>query len=119
MQTAANEFMKQTKPILSNMVYGHAVATQQQPVAIGTELSNVINNNQPFEGFFNLAPTVRSANPAGSARGRSREPAAPATESRQDNVATMAEVVRLAEQEGITVEEAISGLESDGFTIGD
>lgn len=118
MQTAANEFMNLTRPMLSNMVYGHAMLTQDQPVDIGAKMADVINSNQPFEGFFNLEPTVRTGPPGGARASRRAGTGGVRTET-PSKIASMSEVVELANREGITVDEAISGLESDGYTIGD
>jgi hypothetical protein len=50
---AAQEFMKQVKPMLNNIVYGTAMLTQKEAKAVGTEFATVINNNQPYGGFYN------------------------------------------------------------------
>jgi len=44
--------MKQTKPMLNNIVFGRSMLTKEDPKAIGTEFSNIINNNEPYTGFF-------------------------------------------------------------------
>jgi hypothetical protein len=127
MQTAANEFMNQTRPMLNNMVYGHAMLTQDQPVDIGAKMADVINSNQPFEGFFNLEPSVRTGPPggarasrrAGTGGVRTETPAETPDTETPSKIASISEVIELANREGITVDEAISGLESDGYTIGD
>jgi hypothetical protein len=49
---AAQEFMKQVKPMLNNIVYGTAMLTQKEAKAVGTEFATVINNNQPYGGFY-------------------------------------------------------------------
>ena len=49
---AAQEFMKQVKPMLNNIVYGTSMLTQKQPKEVGTEFATVINNNQPYGGFY-------------------------------------------------------------------
>ena len=51
---AAQEFMKQAKPMLNNIVFGRSMLTKEDPKSIGTEFANVINNNQPYAGFFSL-----------------------------------------------------------------
>jgi hypothetical protein len=49
---AAQEFMKQVKPMLNNIVYGTAMLTQKEAKAVGTEFATVINNNERYGGFF-------------------------------------------------------------------
>ena len=49
---AAQEFMKQVKPMLNNIVYGTSMLTQKDAKAVGTEFATVINNNQPYDGFY-------------------------------------------------------------------
>jgi len=49
---AAKEFMQKAKPLLNNVVYGRAMLTSEQPKAIGTEFATLINNNQPYSGFY-------------------------------------------------------------------
>jgi hypothetical protein len=49
---AAAEFMKQVKPMLNNIVYGTSMLTMKQPKEVGTEFATVINNNQPYGGFY-------------------------------------------------------------------
>jgi hypothetical protein len=50
---AANEFMKQVKPVLNNIVYGTSMLTQKDAKVVGTEFATTINNNQPYSGFYN------------------------------------------------------------------
>jgi hypothetical protein len=49
---ASAEFMKQVKPMLNNVVYGTSMLTQKQPKVVGTEFATIINNNQPYSGFY-------------------------------------------------------------------
>jgi hypothetical protein len=49
---AAQEFMKQVKPMLNNIVYGTSMLTQKDAKTVGTEFATVINNNQPYGGFY-------------------------------------------------------------------
>lgn len=72
---ASEEFMKQLKPMLSNMVYGRAMLTKEQPRAVGQDFAGIINNNQPYAGFFSMQarPAAPAATPATPAT-----PAAPA-----------------------------------------
>lgn len=63
---ASEEFMKQLKPMLSNMVYGRAMLTKEQPRAVGQDFAGIINNNQPYAGFFSMQarPAAPAATPA-------------------------------------------------------
>jgi hypothetical protein len=49
---AAKEFMMQAKPLLSNLVFSTSMLTMKQPKEVGTEFATVINNNQPYAGFY-------------------------------------------------------------------
>jgi len=62
---AAQEFMKQVKPMLNNIVYGTAMLTMKQPKEVGTEFATVINNNQPYGGFYQSAaqPVTQTTTP--------------------------------------------------------
>lgn len=51
---ATAEFNKQLKPMLSNMVFGRSMLTQEQPKAVGQDFATLINNNQPYGGFFSM-----------------------------------------------------------------
>lgn len=63
--TAATEFMKKTKPLLSNVIHARAMAMQEEPSAIGKEYAGVINKNDvTYRGFFNLEPAAPEAPPA-------------------------------------------------------
>ena len=65
---AANEFMKQVKPMLNNVVYGTAMLTQKDVKVLGSEFATIINNNQPYAGFYKMeaqpVATPSSASPA-------------------------------------------------------
>jgi hypothetical protein len=69
---ATEEFNKQLKPMLSNMVFGRAMLTTEQPKAVGQDFATLINNNQPYGGFFSMqaqpvaAPATPAAAPAAS-----------------------------------------------------
>lgn len=69
---AAEEFTKKLKPILSNMVYGRAMLTNEEPKNVAKDLAAIINSNQAYAGFFNMQG--RSATPAATPA----TPAAPA-----------------------------------------
>lgn len=63
---ATAEFNKQLKPMLSNMVFGRSMLTQEQPKAVGQDFATLINNNQPYGGFFSMEAKPVAA-PAASA----------------------------------------------------
>lgn len=71
---AAAEFMKQVKPMLNNIVYGTAMLTQKQPKEVGTEFATVINNNQPYAGFYQSAaqPVTQPTAPAATTPAESK-----------------------------------------------
>lgn len=109
---AAQEFMKTAKPILNNMVYGTAMLTQKQPKEVGTEFANVINNNQPYAGFYTseakpVAPTAQAPAPVAST--------APATTGKR--TASMADVARYAKERKMSVDDAVAQLEADGVDV--
>jgi hypothetical protein len=105
MDAAAKEFMQQVRPMLSNIVYGRAMLTQEQPKAVGQDFATIINNNQPYNGFFQL-----DAQPV--SQPTSRAPAA-------GMQATMADIAAFAQQEGISIDEAENQLRARGVNIGD
>ena len=51
---AAEEFMKQAKPVLNNMVYGKAMLTMETPKQVGGEFASIINGGQTYTGFFSM-----------------------------------------------------------------
>lgn len=51
---AAEEFMKQAKPVLNNMVYGKAMLTMETPKQVGSEFASIINGGQTYTGFFSM-----------------------------------------------------------------
>lgn len=63
---ATEEFNRQLKPMLSNMVFGRAMLTTEQPKAVGQDFATLINNNQPYGGFFSMQaqPVAATATPA-------------------------------------------------------
>jgi hypothetical protein len=63
---ATEEFNRQLKPMLSNMVFGRAMLTTEQPKTVGQDFATLINNNQPYGGFFSMQaqPVVATATPA-------------------------------------------------------
>jgi hypothetical protein len=67
---ATAEFNKQLKPMLSNMVFGRSMLTKEQPKAVGQDFATLINNNQPYGGFFSMEArpvAAPAAAPAASA----------------------------------------------------
>ena len=72
---AAAEFMKQVKPMLNNIVYGTAMLTMKQPKEVGTEFATVINNNQPYGGFYQSAaqPVTQTTTPNTSTTTESKQ----------------------------------------------
>jgi hypothetical protein len=109
---AAQEFMKTAKPILNNMVYGTAMLTQKQPKEVGAEFANVINNNQPYAGFYTseakpVASTAQTPAPVAST--------APATTGKR--TANMADVAKFAKANNMSVEDAVTKLEADGVDV--
>ena len=75
---ASEEFTRQLKPVLSNMVSLRAMLTQEQPKAVGQDFATLINSNQPYGGFFSMEAKPVEAAPAVAAPAAST-PAAPAT----------------------------------------
>jgi hypothetical protein len=71
---AAQEFMKQVKPMLNNIVYGTAMLTQKEAKAVGTEFATVINNNQPYSGFYNAQAQPVTQTPSAAASSSTTEP---------------------------------------------
>lgn len=54
MLLASNEFMKQVKPMLNNMVYGRTMLTQEDVKNVGADFAKIINSGESYTGFFNL-----------------------------------------------------------------
>jgi hypothetical protein len=84
---ATAEFNKQLKPMLSNMVFGRAMLTTEQPKAVGQDFATLINNNQPYGGFFSMQaqPAAATATPAAPAQAT---PAAPTASAATQTTAT-------------------------------
>ena len=74
---AAQEFMKQAKPMLNNIVYSRAMLTKETPQVIGADFATLINTNQTYTGFYSaaaksVAPTpiaAPAATPAATTKG--------------------------------------------------
>jgi len=71
--SAAQEFMKQAKPMLNNIVYSRAMLTKETPQVIGADFATLINTNQTYTGFYSaeaksVAPTPIAA-PAATTKG--------------------------------------------------
>lgn len=95
---AAQEFMKQAKPMLNNIVFGRSMLTKEDPKVVGAEFATVINNNQPYAGFFSS-----EAKPVGAASGK--------------RTANMADVARYAAEKKMSVDDAVAQLEADGVDV--
>jgi hypothetical protein len=61
-EAAVIEFNKQSKPLLSNLVFGRAMLTEENPVTIANEFAKMLNNRQQYNGFFNNAPVAPQEN---------------------------------------------------------
>jgi len=55
---AIDEFNKQSKAMLSNLVFGRVLLTEEDPVAVANDFASMINNRQPYSGFYNNAPVA-------------------------------------------------------------
>ena len=72
---AAKTFTEQLKPLLNNSVYSRAMLTNEQPSAVSQEFATLINNGQPYNGFFSMeampvAPAASAAKPAATSSGK-------------------------------------------------
>jgi hypothetical protein len=103
---ASKEAVKRLTPMLTNLVntrvFTESGDATEVRKTVANEYANIINNNQPYRGFFSL-----EARPA-------QEAASP---TRTNTTATMADVVEFATQEGMSIEEAESQLRASGITI--
>jgi len=63
---ATNEFNKQLRPMLNNIVFGRAMLTKETPQVVGADFATLINNNQAYNGFFSMEgkPVTATAAPA-------------------------------------------------------
>lgn len=57
---AIDEFNKQSKALLSNLVFGRVMLTEEDPVAVANEFATIMNNRQPYNGFYSNAPVAPS-----------------------------------------------------------
>lgn len=55
---AIDEFNKQSKAMLSNLVFGRVLLTEEDPVAVANDFASMINNRQPYSGFYSNAPVA-------------------------------------------------------------
>lgn len=55
---AIDEFNKQSKALLSNLVFGRVMLTEEDPVAVANEFATIMNNRQPYNGFYSNAPVA-------------------------------------------------------------
>jgi hypothetical protein len=106
---AAQEFMKQAMPILNNMVYGTSMLTQKDAKVLGGEFANVINNNQPYTGFYSLEAKPVATTPA--------QPTATAPATTGKRTANMADVAKFAKANNMSVDDAVAKLEADGVDV--
>jgi hypothetical protein len=53
---AIKEFNNLIAPMAMNIVYGRAMLTNEEPVAVGTDFANIINSGGQYQGFFSLKP---------------------------------------------------------------
>jgi hypothetical protein len=99
---AAKEATKRLTPMLKNLVNTRLIvedkAADNARNTIAKEYTDTINNKQPYNGFFSLEPKAAAQTP-------------------RNTVATMADVVEFATQEGMSIEEAESQLRASGVTI--
>lgn len=59
---AIDEFNKQSKAKLSNLVFGTAMLVpEKDPVTLANEFATIINNKQAYDGFYNNAPVAPTA----------------------------------------------------------
>jgi hypothetical protein len=70
--------------MLSNIVYGRAMLTQEQPKAVGQDFATIINNNQPYNGFFSLDAQPVAAPAQATPATPAPQSTAPAAESDMD-----------------------------------
>ena len=59
-EAAVKEFNKQSKAMLSNLVFGRVMLTEENPVAVANEFATIINNRQSYNGFYSNAPIAPS-----------------------------------------------------------
>jgi len=53
---AVKEFMRQSKPTLSNMVLGRVMVTEEDRFAVGSELVSVLNGKTEYKPFYSDKP---------------------------------------------------------------
>jgi dihydroxyacetone kinase DhaKLM complex PTS-EIIA-like component DhaM len=57
-EAAVIEFNKQSKPILSNLVFSRAMLTDENPTVIANEFALMLNNKQTYTGFSDNKPVA-------------------------------------------------------------
>ena len=77
---AIDEFNKQSKAKLSNLVFGRVMLTQEDPVAVANDFATMINNRQPYGGFYSNTPVAPPAVAAPVAVPVESTPVVPASE---------------------------------------
>jgi hypothetical protein len=123
---ATEEFNKKLRPILNNMVYGRAMLTTEEPKNVARDFAGIINNNQPYAGFFSMAgqevsaPTAPAAPAAATPAAPAASAATPAASAPEPGVkATMADIAAYAASKKIKVSEAEKLLRAQGVIIED
>lgn len=82
---AAEEFNKQLRPMLNNLVYGRSMLTTENAKSVAKDFAVIINNNTPYAGFFSRegkpveeTPAVTTTPTAAPVATTPAAPAAPA-----------------------------------------
>jgi hypothetical protein len=70
----------------------------KQPKEVGTEFATVINNNQPYGGFY-------------------KSEAQPVTPTATPRSANMSDVARFAKANNMSIDDAVTKLEADGVDV--
>jgi hypothetical protein len=84
MLLASNEFMKQVKPMLNNMVYGRTMLTQEDVKNVGADFAKILNSGESYTGFFNLG--AKPVTPAAVAATSTAVPASTTPDAARLNV---------------------------------
>jgi hypothetical protein len=104
-QAAVAEFNKVGKPLLMNIVNSRFVADTKDKPTIAKEFADLLNGNQPYTGFFSMeatpSPVAAAASPTSNAGKR----------------ATMADVNAFAEENDMSVKEAVDALKAEGWVV--
>jgi hypothetical protein len=108
-EAAVIEFNKQSKPLLSNLVFSRAMLTDENPVTIANEFALMFNNKQTYTGFYDNKAVVPI------------DPAALAAKGLQGNEAMRREVEaeEAAKEKLLQSGRMVEGRLSDGTVKGD